>query len=69
LPHRDYNHYLKDLEVTFKCDFPDIESGATDNGKIGSETKIPQTTLYHWYRSWKECPKWRPWRVKKVTII
>jgi hypothetical protein len=41
LPHRDYSLRRKDLEPSFKCDFPDIESGATDMGKIGSETRIP----------------------------
>jgi hypothetical protein len=44
-PHRDYNRRRKDLETTFKYDFPDIESGGTDIGKMGSETRIPQTAL------------------------
>jgi hypothetical protein len=33
--------------------------------KIDIKTKIPQTTLYRWYRTWKECPKWCPWRAEE----
>jgi hypothetical protein len=32
----------------------------TDIGKIGHETKISQTTLYHWCHTWKEFPAWLP---------
>jgi hypothetical protein len=34
-------------------------------GKIGSEPRIPQTTLYRWYRTWKERSQWRPWGVEE----
>jgi hypothetical protein len=43
VPHRDYRRHRKGLEPIFKCDFPDIATGATDIGKIGHENKIPQT--------------------------
>jgi hypothetical protein len=66
LPHRNYNHGRKDLEPIFKCNFRDIEPGATDLGKIGSETRISPTTLYLWYPTWKDRPQWRPWRVEET---
>jgi hypothetical protein len=59
----DYRRHRKELDPIFRCDFPDIEAGATDIGKIGHEIKIPQTTLYRWYHTWKEFLAWRPWRV------
>jgi hypothetical protein len=54
VPRRDYRRHRKELEPIFQCDFPNIAAGATDIGKTGHETKIPQMTLCHWYHAWKE---------------
>jgi hypothetical protein len=60
-PHRDYKRYHKELEPLFKCDFPDLDDGATNMGSIGHETKIPQATLYRWHKNWQNDRDWRPW--------
>jgi hypothetical protein len=59
-PQRDYKRRSKELEPLFKYDFPDLESGDTDMGMIGHETRIPQITFYRWHRMWKSCQDWRP---------
>jgi hypothetical protein len=42
---------------------PIFAAGATDIGKIGHGTKIPQITLCRWCHTWKGFPAWRPWPV------